>query len=487
MRKRWIACVLALLCALGAAGLCEEAEDAFRAAHPDYVIVAQDEWGDTAAAVMEGGGHRSLLVAERQNGAWQIAIDNPSALDPDVPCPSLLLDSDMALYWAYQADGRTFSCFRQDGVWGNVGLIVRAGLQETLYDYDAGSLHVRRITCDENDNVIASRETMAFPGRWMKELITLAQFDLAKLPHGYAGAENWPGEYALSRTAEELFKGYAYLDGDAESDGLRFLLRRPDGETVFAGVTQDDTGLFRTGESAPLPRDARVYLGDENFTSALVIEREGSPRASLVLSPYADGAWGLYQCPHFVGTQLGRNWMMEEFGHRVFGTHPWSDIATIDWASVPTDEAQLRAAFDASGWATPNNPNPQDRLHLRAGANRGAASLGKYYNGTPVRVLERGKAWTRVDICGTEGYMMTRYLAFGEAARAVAQAPASTLFLRESEAALYVSPQEDASYEIVTADPMVIGVLEPAWFHVWYPDTDLSGYMKQDALWPGNG
>lgn len=485
--KKWMTMgLLALLCALCAVSLGEDADAVFRAAHPDCVIAAQDEWGDTAAAVMEGGGRRLLLVAERQDGAWRIVIDNAHALDPDGPCPTLFLDSDIALYWTDQEDGKTFSCFRKDGVWGDVALTHRVGLLETLYHYDGWNLCVQRVWCDENDNVTASLEDMAFPGRWMKELITLAGFDLAKLPHGYAGSESWPGEYALTQGARELFPDCAYLDGQADSDGLRFLLRRPDGETVFAGVTQDDTGLFRTTESTPLPRDAQVYLGDENFTSALVIEREGSPRASLVLKPHADGSWGLRQCPHFLGTQLGQNWMRQEEGRRLFGAHPWNDVTAIDWAAVPTDEAQLRASFDTTGWATPNNPNPADRLHLRTEDHRSAASLGKYYNGTPVQVITRGDGWTKVDVCGVQGYMMTKYLAFGEAMAAVAGA-APAMQLRAAQTRLYVSPQEDASYEIVTQDPLVIGILGQTWYHVWYPDTGLSGWMKQDDLWPGNG
>lgn len=227
-------------------------------------------------------------------------------------------------------------------------------------------------------------------------------------------------------------------------------------------------------------------MGDENFTSALVIEWADGRRASLVLTPYADGSWGLRQCPHFVGTQLGRNWMQQEEGHRVFGAHPWSDITAIDWAAVPTDEKQLRASFDTDGWATPNNPNPADRLHLRTAADRGAASLGKYYNGTPVQVITRGNEWTKVDVCGVQGYMMTKYLAFGEDMAAVAGA-APAMQLRSAQTRLYVSPQEDASYEIVTQDPLVIGILGETWYHVWYPDTGLSGWMKQDDLWPGNG
>ena len=65
-----------------------------------------------------------------------------------------------------------------------------------------------------------------------------------------------------------------------------------------------------------------------------------------------------------------------------------------------------------------NNPNPADRLHLRVSPERGATSLGKFYNGTPVRVLEERGDWVQVEIGldgNLTGWMMKKYLAFGEA------------------------------------------------------------------------
>ena len=65
------------------------------------------------------------------------------------------------------------------------------------------------------------------------------------------------------------------------------------------------------------------------------------------------------------------------------------------------------------------NPDPNDRLNLRAAPSEEAVSLGKFYNWTPVNVLEkRADGWCRVEIgeegCGkASGYMKTAYLAFG--------------------------------------------------------------------------
>ncbi|MDR0896252.1 MAG: SH3 domain-containing protein [Oscillospiraceae bacterium] len=74
-------------------------------------------------------------------------------------------------------------------------------------------------------------------------------------------------------------------------------------------------------------------------------------------------------------------------------------------------------------YATVNNPNPADRLNLRAQASSGSTSLGKYYNGTSVRVLEYGNTWCYVQVEGKTGYMMTRYLYFGSAQPTATPAP----------------------------------------------------------------
>lgn len=57
-----------------------------------------------------------------------------------------------------------------------------------------------------------------------------------------------------------------------------------------------------------------------------------------------------------------------------------------------------------------------ERLNLRAGPDKGAQSLGRYYTGTRVQVLEDTGDWCRVRIATgtrgarTEGYMMSQYL-----------------------------------------------------------------------------
>lgn len=62
-----------------------------------------------------------------------------------------------------------------------------------------------------------------------------------------------------------------------------------------------------------------------------------------------------------------------------------------------------------------NNPVSSDRLHLRQQPSQNARSLGRYYNGTVVTLLDNfsGKnTWTHVDICGVQGYMKSEYFDF---------------------------------------------------------------------------
>jgi hypothetical protein len=72
------------------------------------------------------------------------------------------------------------------------------------------------------------------------------------------------------------------------------------------------------------------------------------------------------------------------------------------------------AAVHASQTAVVNNPNPQDRLHLRVLPSASSASLGKYYNGVEVLVLlDDGTSWLRVRVGDTVGYMARTYLRVG--------------------------------------------------------------------------
>jgi|GEM_PF-1898768 len=82
---------------------------------------------------------------------------------------------------------------------------------------------------------------------------------------------------------------------------------------------------------------------------------------------------------------------------------------------IPTNRLQVAMLLDEETdrmYAVVNNPDYHDRLHLRREASTKAGSLGRYYNGTQVEVLDYGDQWCRVRVDGREGYMMSQYLLF---------------------------------------------------------------------------
>ena len=61
------------------------------------------------------------------------------------------------------------------------------------------------------------------------------------------------------------------------------------------------------------------------------------------------------------------------------------------------------------------NTGNTGRLHLREGASQNARSLGLYANGTKVTVLNRSSSgWSYVDVNGTRGFMMLKYLSVNQ-------------------------------------------------------------------------
>ncbi|MDO4741675.1 MAG: SH3 domain-containing protein [Eubacteriales bacterium] len=187
---------------------------------------------------------------------------------------------------------------------------------------------------------------------------------------------------------------------------------------------------------------------------------------------------------------IGRRCVFEAQERNVmrFGDHPWSDMQTIDWDTLPASFEEAKAHVKPDGWAIVANPDPADRLHLRERADRGSASLGKYYNGTPVRVIALEGDWAQVVVGNTPGYMMKKYLRLNDGG-AVDLAPMPDLQAREEMLMLYEAADTASHMEEIAAqrDMRVIGVVSNSFYHVWFPDKEKYGYVSADALWPGNG
>lgn len=312
---------------------------------------------------------------------------------------------------------------------------------------------------------------------------------LALMTSALASEPALPADEAL---VASLLPDRTLAEGTITTDGrqMRLLMRRPDGALVFVGCTLETSGRWTTFESTPLPEG--TILGVENFVHALGIP-SGTYYTSVEVSPFADGRWGVSMIMPRGGAglfRLGRNWLLGDGQHAVqaaIGSHPWSDLSVIDWHALPVSFADASARLDTSDWAVVCNPDPEDRLHLRARADKSSASLGKYYNRTPVRVLQRGSTWTKVAIGSVQGWMMTEYLTFGEAMQDVAYA-GPWLHPADDSTALYSRDSASAFLREMTGEAFhVIGVVSDDWFHLWLPATDEYVYVRQDDLWEGNG
>lgn len=328
----------------------------------------------------------------------------------------------------------------------------------------------------------------------MRKLLTilLSLLMLATVAHA-----SEPANPADPEMVAELLPGYTFIKGIDDrprpnnNDELRLLMRNPAGELVFIGGVLNADGTWALTESTPLPEG--TILGVENFTHSL-----GIPSGTFVdcvsVKPYADGTWGINMIDPWksnVGTFfLSKNVIDDDTsavdGH--FGDHPWSDITAIDWTALPASLEEAIAALDTSRWAVVSNPDPADRLHLRVSADRNSASLGKYYNRTPVLIRQYGREWCAVTVCGVDGWMMTEYLAFGADMDAVEYAGPGLDVIGE-ETPLCASANAASEFRPLRNQERfyVLGVVGDEWYHVWLPGTEEYGYVRQDALWPGNG
>ena len=488
----------------------EEALAVMLEAHPGYAVLACDQWSPTAAAVLGKGDERILCVAEKIKEEWRLTIDNPTALPAGAEV-SLLVDTDTSLYWSIpdtSVDMEAvwhYSCFKEKSTWGLVHCIYmrtdgEIGLVETSLCYDDDALYKSVAYYDANENYISSEEGPVVPAAWLEEYLVLANYDAAivPVPESWYEGRSWLNQDTLRRCLEELQPGYTFVSGAATDDGLEILARDPEGALrMMTCVCRD--GIPITNISSVLPETA-VY-GYENFWENVCIPGQ----AAADLAPYPDGVWAVrYTVPDSAEGDIlffGRNWISTSaaVGRGAFyvGDHPWSDVSTMDWSALPASLEEAMEHLDPSHWAVVNNPDPADRLHLRYRADKDSRSLGKFYNGTPVEVLEKGETWTRVRVQGISGWMMTRYLAFGKEAWTVEEAipdlffvPGKEYFLVWNRERLYGDGAfpKDGDWSVEEdEDFCIIGVYGDEYYHVWFPYRNEAGLMLQSDFYPGNG
>lgn len=473
-----------------------------QAAFPSHRILLSDQCGRTAAAVLSDGQTQVLCLAEQTDGDWALTVSNPTAFDPDRAISSLKLNADDSLCWTYALDGfltETHHAVCTAEQWYFQGIAYtevdeNGYVSESHCQYDKGRLLYATYLFDETERILSANVYMPVPAQWLYAIVPLSAYDQARFPipnRNYT--HSWLPEEATALAAAELFPGTTYLGGCASQHDLQFFLQMPNGERRISSCWLNQEDEWNTVLSTPLP-EGTMY-GCENFSSSLVI---GDLLVNIgPVDAATCGVCFIYDGNHdTMGTRmfsLGKNWITGEspngYGNR-FGDHPWCDITTLDWTSLPHTLEEAMAALDTTAWAIVNNPNPEDRLHLRVKPDREAKSLGKYYNGTPVRILAQKGNWVHVDIFGVQGFMMRDYLAFGSAGHDVKAAFPSRISLEnQTDHFVYAAPEAVdpiANYRY-TGMLLVLGLVGDDWYHAWFPEENLAGYVLQRDWWEGNG
>lgn len=160
-----------------------------------------------------------------------------------------------------------------------------------------------------------------------------------------------------------------------------------------------------------------------------------------------------------------------------------SDLRTTDIAALPLTFEDVMSQISTEGLAFVNNPNPDDRLHLRSEASKSSESKGKYYNGTIVTLGDTvGHEWVQVSIEGVNGYMMKEYLVpLTNSQNVIA---AQTTYINVDEISEVYERHSKESKTLFLLPPQagvqLLGITEDGWSHILY--RGVGGYVPSDSL-----
>lgn len=464
-----------------------------------FQIQSATSSGNTAAVIVKSGSKSILSVLSCKDSQWTVDFENDHAVCDQ---SSVLLDTDDLLILSNPNPVDTehseqYYFELRDGQWIMTSTILYENLSsefEPIREYiawlDGDFMYTSCVYSDENDNTLMTRQSMPLPMVLTKEELLLSAFDRMEPSAngmGYLTDDSMSvSDDILQRLFLRLVSGdYTYVDGFLRSDGVQFIADKPDQTRVLlcCEVAYNDLHIIIT-ESTPLPTG--TVMGIENFVDTLNL---GLQYYGCRVCKNSVGTWGAKQVESFtLGACFASEGSLWSNSSPAIGTVPWNDITKIDWTCIPKTLDEAKAMLDPSGWATPNNPNPADRLHLRSEPDKTSASLGKYLNGTPVKVLKRGSEWTQVRIGSTVGYMMTKYLVFGNAVNKVKTALITKQNLHPLTEIYWEGNQKAdllTGYEV--SELVVIGAIGDSWYLVWDPWIDRYGKIRQSELWDGNG
>ena len=307
-------------------------------------------------------------------------------------------------------------------------------ITEWVTEITAEAVHTtKRLKDADTQQVLYTYWDAAYPNVLDQDRLLLKRFNFDTPPVNAEGY-NWDRGYSayadpslLPKLYDRFFSGNQYVDGYIQEDRtLSFIVRKENGELVlFCGADEGEAG-WEWVESTPLPEG--THFGDSNITDAVNMNAWNGG-AAVGVRRYGKGKWGLSYVNSY-DFFVGPDWIGmygSEMNSQFFGSHAWGDITIIDWSSLPPEEfgsqetkEMLSAMVDRTDWAVTAQNDPDGTTKLLAEAGSEEPSLGDFYNGTPLFVLEHGSEWTKVRIGSDEstgamiGWMRTEDLTFGD-------------------------------------------------------------------------
>ena len=328
---------------------------------------------------------------------------------PAQPEQARLLEAVSPERLAARQEGYTLRWYSSDGV-------LEDTMVETAYSkVENGFLTVRWVKYQAGGAIIS--ELTSFPIPLSKEF----QQRLEAEPFDQLMSLSYSNEFQTDdflNTSLIPVSG-SILQSSIQPHALLLLMEDEAGVRRLTEITRNENGVYALRQTPPLPKG--VWMDSFHAGMEGLLLEWDQQHHQVNFQRTFDGEWKLiwltcYGEKETLNCSFGLNTgtLMDTDTLRI-GVLPF-DLFADDLTTLPCTSEELTAQLDRTGLAVVCNPDPNDRLHLRTKPSREADSLGKFWNGTPVRVLNERDGWCQVEI-GTDGrligWMMKKYLVTG--------------------------------------------------------------------------
>lgn len=402
---------------------------------------------------------------------------------PAQPEQARLLEAVSPERLAARQEGYTLRWYSSDGV-------LEDTMVETAYSkVENGFLTVRWVTYQAGGAIIS--ELTSFPIPLSKGF----QQKLETEPFNQLMSLGYSSEFSTDDFLDPSLLPVSgkILQNHLQSEVLLLLTKDETGKRLIE-ITQDENGVYAIRRSPVLPSDIWLDTFHAGESDLLLDWNQQDHQAGFRRT--FNGQWRLswltcYGENEDLNCSFGLNTctLMDTDTMKV-GTLPFDPFAD-ELTALPSTLEELNARLDRTDLAVVCNPDPNDRLHLRTKPSREANSLGKFWNGTPVRVLGERDGWCQVEI-GTDGrltgWMLKKYLVTGEKMDQVTPC-FSQQILREDEAETKTPIYTDLTLTeqyCTHSSWHLMGVVND-WLYVVVTDEGETGYAPMEWFFDGNG